>query len=66
MSKPTKVENKGLKSEQLQSRFTKATVTGGDPLDRHMGNYAKKAAKRGGGDSLEAGMNMPPLMFTGR
>mgnify|MGYP006999756926 CR=1 FL=1 len=66
MSKPVKVENKGLKSERLQSRFAKTTVTGGDPLDRHMGNYAKKAAKRGGGDSLEAGMAMPSLMFVGR
>lgn len=66
MSSPVDYKDKGLKSEQLDSRFARATVTGGEPLDRMMGNYAKKAAKGAGPSTLSVAMVMPSAMSIGR
>ena len=66
MSEPKHYPSKGLKSEQLDSRFARSTINGGEPIDRLMGNYSKRAAKGKGASTLEAGMVMPSVMSIGK
>ena len=49
--KITKIKNKSIKEERLPSRFARAQITGGDPMQRSMNNYAKKTPSGPNADS---------------
>lgn len=49
--KITKIKNKSIKDERLPSRFARSEITGGDPIQRSMNNYAKKTPSGPNADS---------------
>ena len=49
--KITKIMNMSIKEERLPSRFARDQITGGDPVQRSMNNYAKKTPSGPNADS---------------